>query len=878
MNPASPFSRVTPLIYKKLLKSLFFQPTSLFNYPRYIALQKVQNHQYSSGAAVDIPEKADNIPADALISNTVKEKIKPALTKSTKVDWKPEEPTHTPERDSLSTKNEASETTVEQVTSQPPQNFDTPAENLPGSERKKPSIDNENASDKKSPGSAKNTNKRVIKPKTPRKKMNTKKPVLIEDEKLQELSSGLLSDLWLERTKIARKMAINRPQQAELSFTAIEALQPTEKKLSEGSAVYGRLITDLYTGFNVYQLKEYLKKKNHRVSSLKKEKLIEEIITKVWELEDPNINIVEKESVKCSAKDLYFLIGPEAETLHQIEEGANVLIRINVSSLSYTISGKRGEIAKAKKLIAQLTSRKSQELDVPSDIKVDDRAMSEILPYIQEICKNSGAYVQLNPQNKLVIYGRTADSIEYTIRLLNIAWAKPDQNENRLTLCHSKPPSIPNHGEPPSVPDHSELPSIANYGFFPVHDGQSMSLFLRHLNWWRLGKISGQNVDSTPPQKPIPSDTINLITMSQSLKPSETALKEELSNADFIKLGQFLQKYLEEDNKINDSKIELYSAFGNILFHENSSTHQNLFRPPNIPPYEQFFSPEAFSKWAAEINPTEYFLSRLVGLLESMGPSKKYLELEYVPSDQDLTNTLIRCLRIRFEVKNKELILKDVEAFKRRLLLDLLMLNMPVDIRLVAARKEILSHSKLPDGFQERCSYNSSNFKTVECPQKLMIHVHQGEIINQDDVCTLLLNQVTLFNSQNYRYGDTILMVRNTREPETGAVRFEARLCFDKTNTVSAKDVEVSSTSTIDENTNVPPKMAIQFDQVFPPLLSVSSRTDDTLGGLNEPNLSLDYSTNMQKNFAKKWEMFISQCLEISYRREFYNFKKPQNS
>ncbi|CAG8459952.1 14474_t:CDS:10 [Ambispora leptoticha] len=739
----------------------------------------------------------------------------------------------------------------------------------------------------------------------------SRKPELLSGEKVDELSKGLLNDLWAQKYRLAEKIRLVPPPEPEphSAIEGIEGLKPVGDKLRSvqlGLAAYKRLITDVYMGFTVRQLQHYLKRYKHPPVG-NKAKLVETIISDVWKVEDPYKKIIGQESVKCDAKDLYFLIGPEAETLQEIEQKTPVKIRINVSALSYTITGPRSELPKAKGIIAELTQYTSRIVEVPPDIKIDERAMSEILPYIQDICKNSGAYVEIDDENKLVISGRTPTSIDETIRLLNIAWAKPDYNENHITMYNSI------------------TRGALNYSLFPVHDWQSMSLFLRHLNWWRIGRIFDQVTDAALIDKPTISDKLSFVNKSPNMK----HIQADFNDIEFLKFGEFLWTYLAENDKDDQitsiSDVEIYSVFGHILFHDNSTTNQNLFIPPPIPPFESLFSCEGYTNWMKEVKPTQYFLANYpyFGLVKELEPklTAKFVELEYKLSNQEekeqepeiitTAKSKIERIKLKFELEKEKMIFKSIEGFRQNLIVDMLLMDRPSDFRMVAARRIKLPADVLPDDFLSGCSYNSTHLKNIQCPHILTFK--SSNDIEKPPSYTL--NRVSLHNTRNYEYKGSLLVAGNTREQETGVMRNELRLYFDQIST--STNTKASRTTTTAIRNGVLPTSASHHrqkndhDKVLDgPLADFSSLLDDDshttkssndIRGIDDSDsldawspfndeeeesddevnlislknesptkeVSLKNEPSPKEVFNDEWHTFISNCIEISNKEQF---------
>ncbi|CAG8433809.1 12498_t:CDS:10 [Ambispora gerdemannii] len=920
MNPASPFSRTTTalLYWKRLSKPIYFRkPFNRIDYHRYgyglynfkhfrVAYTTDASSLDMSESSTMPPEILENTPptpnaieAPEILANTspAPKSTPPIKTKAKKKGGKA--------KDAIIESTETSAVATESFTPTETTKTSKVATEITEATTTKKRT-------KKMSEDISDTTKRIL-------KLRLRKPELLPIEKVPELSKGLLSDLWVERYKLATKLRVSPPPELpkiESTDSAIEGFKPIGDELRSvqiGLAAYKRLITDVYMGFTVHQLQLYLKKHKHS-STGKKAKLVESIISDVWKVEDPYQKIIGQESVRCDAKDLYFLIGPEAETLQEIEQKTPVKIRINVSTFSYTITGPRSELPKAKKIIAESTQYTSRTVEVPPDIKVDNRAMSEILPYIQDICKNSGAYVEIDDENKLIISGRTSTSIEETVRLLNIAWAKPDHNENRITMCSSI------------------SQGALNYSLFPVHDWQSMSLFIRHLNWWRVGRVFDQITDISLIEKPTISDKLSSINKSPNMK----HIKVDLDDIEFSKFGEFLWTYLaanDNDQITSISDVEVYSVFGHILFHDNSTNNQNLFIPPLIPPFQTLFSREGYTDWMKVAEPTQYFLANYpyLGLVRELKPNSttKFVELEYQISNQEEeernseiipTNPKIERVKLKFELEKEQMVLKSIEGSRQNLLVDMLMMDRPSDFRMVASRKIKLSASDvLPDGFLEECSYNSSHLKNIQCPPTLTFKLSEDDIKSQKRSPSYKLNRVLVHNNRNFEYKGSLLVAGNTREQETGVIRNELRLYQipTSTNTTASKTTATGRNNIIsspasnhlhqrknNQDKDLDSSSIADFSSLFDDDSHTTSESPDGIRGIDDSdsldawspfnddeddadvdddNVNVDNLIFLKSEppptkeaFNDEWQTFISNCIEISNKEQysFINKKK----
>jgi len=113
------------------------------------------------------------------------------------------------------------------------------------------------------------------------KKSRRKKEPLLSTEKVDEISNNLLQDLCQNKT-LSEKFSLKPPTITENINDIIESYKP--KKDSLTNLEFQELINKMNKAFIVTQLKTFLKNRNLD-SNLKKEKLIEKLISEAWKIE-----------------------------------------------------------------------------------------------------------------------------------------------------------------------------------------------------------------------------------------------------------------------------------------------------------------------------------------------------------------------------------------------------------------------------------------------------------------------------------------------------------------------------------------------------------------------------------------------------------------
>ncbi|CAG8544754.1 12001_t:CDS:10, partial [Acaulospora morrowiae] len=462
--------------------------------------------------------------------------------------------------------------------------------------------------------------------------------------------------------------------------------------------------------------------------------------------------------VQSKPMDIFFIVGPDGESLKWLESEANVKIYVDLSTITYTISGTKRDIRKTKEIIKKLTTYTTITVELPSHIKGESKTLKELMPYVQDICRTSGAFIELENNNKITISAQTQRNIKEAQRLLNIAWMQPDQNENHLIL-------------------YSNKRETSKYCFLPVHDIVTLSMFHRNMYWHRLAEVSKSDEEPTVHNK------------LYRLHESKSVIKDPVSwslyskteaEMDFNKLGSFLRTHLNTGRTPN-TRLEIVSTFGHNIFHDKTKSMQNIF----LPPLEGSHSREIIGKWYETKNPTKLFLPSypqpdLLESLNQLSESQTVVQLDYLPCQTNSSDSICLTsdrLSFRFDVINKSLRLNDFSIYKRRLLVDILMMDCnfyenesPKDIRLLSSIKESLLGSQDITHFVSQCTlYNS---RDIQCPKE---YVLEGKSFS----VPYTLESARIHRNGYYEYNGFVLAVKKVVEQETNTVRPEISLLYE---------------------------------------------------------------------------------------------------
>ncbi|CAG8522636.1 13743_t:CDS:10 [Cetraspora pellucida] len=535
------------------------------------------------------------------------------------------------------------------------------------------------------------------------------------------MSKTLLGDFWKNKS-LAKGLSLKQPESTG-NWKDIDIYKPSKTTLSVEE--YDKLFKRIRNGFVLQQLQEYVK--NHDGTVVEqhvkgtKNVLIKHIINNIWKIST--------------------FLNEKGESLKWLETQANVKIDIDLNTFSYKISGLEKDVHKAKDIIAKLTSYTSTTADLPPNIKDEGKSLQEMMPYVQDICRSSGSFIELGQKNQIVIYGQTLQNIRKAQRLLNIAWKKPDENENHLVLCSNKQ-------------------EINEYSFLPVHDVVTLPVYHRNMHWHRLDPVSTMGI------RPNIQDQLHIFS-KDSFHPKATV-------TDFNNLGDFVKKYLST-TRASNPQIELHSLFGHIIFHDKIKSNQNLFTSP-IP---GTCTRKMFEEWSKLTNPTRLFLPSypspiLLGTLKPLSDFRKIVQLEYLPSNA--TDLSINRLSVQFDVINNELKLKEFIISRRRLLIDMIMMDCPKDIRLLSITKESLLENKNIEGLIDQCKFQGD----VKCPKEYTLKIHNDESVS----IPYSLDSVKLYTCGYYEYNGFTLIVKKVLEQETNIIRPEVKLLYVPVNNI----------------------------------------------------------------------------------------------
>jgi hypothetical protein len=134
---------------------------------------------------------------------------------------------------------------------------------------------------KKKPKKSRKSSTVVTEDKEKKFKSRKKKETLLSTEKVDEMSNNLLQDLCQSKT-LSEKFSLKPLTVAENINDIIESYKPKKKSLT--NLEFQELINKMDKAFIVSQLKAFLKNRDLD-SNLKKEKLIEKLISEAWKIE-----------------------------------------------------------------------------------------------------------------------------------------------------------------------------------------------------------------------------------------------------------------------------------------------------------------------------------------------------------------------------------------------------------------------------------------------------------------------------------------------------------------------------------------------------------------------------------------------------------------
>ncbi|CAG8798167.1 22580_t:CDS:2, partial [Dentiscutata erythropus] len=194
------------------------------------------------------------------------------------------------------------------------------------------------------------------------------------------MSKTLLGDFWKNKS-LAKGLSLKQPESTG-NWKDIEIYKPSSTTLNVGE--YDKLFKRIRNGFVLQQLQEYVKNHNGTVVEQHvkgtKSILIKHIINNIWKIST--------------------FSNEKGESLKWLETQTNVKIGIDLNTFSYKISGLEKDIRKVKEIIAKLTSYTSITVDLPPNVMDEDKTLQEMMPYIQDICRSSGSFIELGQKNQ----------------------------------------------------------------------------------------------------------------------------------------------------------------------------------------------------------------------------------------------------------------------------------------------------------------------------------------------------------------------------------------------------------------------------------------------------------------------------------------------
>ncbi|CAG8507880.1 1825_t:CDS:10 [Paraglomus occultum] len=607
-------------------------------------------------------------------------------------------------------------------------------------------------------------NRRSKKKKSSKKKPSSKKGrrkvELLPPEHVSDSSSSLIQELLTVRhhSTLGHELLMGREPRTDIKVTAadLDNFKPAVSEINYRA--YQELVNKIAGGFLAEQLRDYLKQRNVKVPP-NKDAIIKTIIRDVWNITEsyPNEywNKILRETVQADRSTLYFLIGPDGETLQTIESSTGVNIRINLERESYALIGKRSDVTTAKEMIKNATTCTSRIIDPAPHIIVDDRSLNEIMPYIVNVCRMAGTFIE-TIGNKLVIYGQSEDNIKEAMRLLDKAWSKPDVNENHLTLCNSLDVAA------------------QQYAFFPIYDLKAMSMYWKDSTWYRIGRVLEKGTKDLL-TKPTIADPLSVLNASKSIENS--GILDRFVDTKFQAVGKHLRKYIEDESP--NTKVDLYALFGHIMFHHNNTLSDKYLLSPAE---SGKFSQSELRKLVHPSNYTQAFLPSypFYGLVEGLWPvseSEECVDVEYVVSaDEPVSENQPVHLNLKFKIhKDNRIELQKVLGCKRRLIVDFMMMDRPADFRIMATSSLDLFSAKGAEKFIDRCSLSSDGRKHFECPREFQFEMPPGDETVKTSV-RYTLDNISLSSVSRYEYSGLLLETRVSQQQETNTTILQTKL------------------------------------------------------------------------------------------------------
>ncbi|KAM3578737.1 hypothetical protein VKS41_008756 [Umbelopsis sp. WA50703] len=437
-------------------------------------------------------------------------------------------------------------------------------------------------------------------------------------------------------------------------FEMLEVDRPKRDKLRQKA--YDKLVEKLNTSYTVTQLQTYLRSQNIPTAKTKNE-LVERVIQRSWGIQSPQQRAAESKVlskvIPSTKRELVLLISDHGQFLRDIQQHTNVSISVQSEDETLLLQGTEKNIKKAIEMLESCP--KPIEAMRRETIKAERRRELERL--IPQISKQTHAFVSIDQEGALCVYGKDQASVDSTNRLLDVLIAK--LNLSKTTIS-------------PDAADHSFVTKFTtteerNLAFLPFYDPISMPLSTQATGWSRLrSNKADEALSVSSPLIPIHNKGLGTRTSLEDVR------------------DIFARDFFDE----RSSRIDLQARFGNIIFQNPASGDHSidyLHRP-----IENVFSIDDLSRqYSWKEGQRAFFSSRPpANLTSAFTPlslrSKRSVSLNFIASDslKSSKSKPLERLRLEFDIDNNDqLVLNNADRETQRTVIDIASLICP-DIRI----------------------------------------------------------------------------------------------------------------------------------------------------------------------------------------------------
>ncbi|KAG2176927.1 hypothetical protein INT43_007581 [Umbelopsis isabellina] len=437
-------------------------------------------------------------------------------------------------------------------------------------------------------------------------------------------------------------------------FEMLEVDRPKRDKLRQKA--YDKLVEKLKTSYTVAQLQTYLKSQNIPTARTKNE-LVDRVIQRSWGLQSPQQRAAESKvlskAIQSSKRELVLLISDQGQFLRNIQQETNVSITVQSEEETLLLQGTESNIEKATEMLE--SSPKPIESVRKETFQTDKWLELERL--IPQVSKLTQAFVSVEQDGVLCVYGKDKASVDSANRLLDVLIAKLKLSKTAIS------PDAAAH----TFVSQLNTDEAKKLAFLPFYDPISMPLFAQASGWSRLR--SNQANEALPEMSTlIPIHNKGLGTASS------------LDNVRDI----FARDFFDE----RSSRIEVQTKFGHILFQNPASNDHSIDYLHS--PIENTFTIEEFSKQYNWKDGKRVFYSSRppANLTTALTPltlrPKRSVSLNFIASDAFKSSkpNHIERLRLAFDIDNgNQLILNDADRETQRTVVDIASLVCP-DVRI----------------------------------------------------------------------------------------------------------------------------------------------------------------------------------------------------